>query len=233
MALEFFGRQFCTLFVKNWIVFSKHPIINLLRCLVLPVAARVFLAEAQQFLTRPSDVSSSEPAAVRAVQQEFKAGKLVCVDATAGNSEPSPTSIMAHITNDFSASQMNALKKVSTVDQLLDECPQNFNGFSGSYAGVVFNDTPRNNASVPITYTIMGHSGRTTLQSSVPWETRGIGLTGIAEARTWPGICCTINSDDNWFLGRPPYLTSRPRPRRSHVAGHTSTATVTSWIEGY
>ncbi|KAJ7347934.1 hypothetical protein DFH08DRAFT_1001291, partial [Mycena albidolilacea] len=154
-----FWRQFCALFVKNWIVFSKHPILNLFRCLFLPVAVGIFLSEAQQFLTRPSDFGLGEPAAVRVLQQEFKAGKLVWVDATDGNSEPSPTAIMARITSEFSTFQMNALKKVSTADQLINECPQNFNGFSNCYAAIVFNDIPRNNASAPIQYTIMGDSG--------------------------------------------------------------------------
>jgi hypothetical protein len=42
---------------------------------------------------------------------------------------------------------------------LINECPQNFNGFSNCYAAIVFNDIPRNNASAPIQYTIMGDSG--------------------------------------------------------------------------
>lgn len=70
-----FWRQFCALFVKNWIVISKHPFVrlnsssliktdrvcqlNALRCFIAPIAYGVFLAEAQFFLNRPNDVRVS------------------------------------------------------------------------------------------------------------------------------------------------------------------------------
>ncbi|KAJ7137918.1 hypothetical protein C8R44DRAFT_607470 [Mycena epipterygia] len=158
MALELFWRQFCALFIKNWIVFSRHPILNVLRCLAFPVAAGIFLSEGQQFLTRPSDLGLGGPAAVRALQQEFKAGKLIWVDGTDGNSQPSPTEIMTRITSGFSARQLNSVKQVSTTDEVIGECPQNFNGFSDCYLGVVFYDIPRN-ASDPVNYTLMADYG--------------------------------------------------------------------------
>ncbi|KAF7354423.1 ABC transporter A family member 2 [Mycena venus] len=86
-------------------------------------------------------------------------GKLVWVDTTDRNSSPSPTTIMARITSNFLTSQINAVKKVSTADEVLSECPQNFNGFSECYAALIFYDIPRDNASAPIKYTIMGDSG--------------------------------------------------------------------------
>ncbi|KAJ7137890.1 hypothetical protein C8R44DRAFT_975855 [Mycena epipterygia] len=158
MAFELFWRQFCALFVKNWIVLSRHPILNVLRCLVFPVAAGIFFSEAQQFLTRPSDLGLGGPAPVRALQQEFKAGKLIWVDGTDGNSQPSPTEIMTRITSGFSARQLKTVKQVSTTDEVIGECPQNFNGFSDCYMGVVFYDIPRN-ASAPVNYTLMADSG--------------------------------------------------------------------------
>ncbi|KAJ6554510.1 hypothetical protein B0H19DRAFT_1262854 [Mycena capillaripes] len=159
MALELFWRQFCALFIKNWIVFSRHPIVNILRCFVFPVAAGIFLSEAGQFLTRPSDFGIGEPAAVRTVQEELKGGqKLIWLDATDGNGAPSPTAIMARVTNGLSSSQLNSVKQVSTSDQLLAECIPNFNGFSDCYAAVVFRDIPQNQ-SAPIIYDFLADSG--------------------------------------------------------------------------
>ncbi|KAJ7706884.1 hypothetical protein B0H17DRAFT_972841 [Mycena rosella] len=159
MAPPLFWRQFCALFLKNWIVFSKHPFLNIFRCLVFPVAVGILLSEAQQFLTRPADLGLGEPAPVRALNEEFQSGKLVWVDVTDGNSSPSPADIMARITSDFSTSQLDAIKKISNPQEFLAECHQNFRGLSGCYAGLMFNDIPRDNASAPIDYTLLVDSG--------------------------------------------------------------------------
>ncbi|KAJ6526262.1 hypothetical protein DFH09DRAFT_1187858 [Mycena vulgaris] len=159
MVLELFRRQFCALFIKNWIVFSKHPILNLLRCVLFPVAVGVLLSEAQQFLKRPGNLGLGEPAAVRALHEAFKFGHLVWLDATDGNSDPSPTEVMTRITSGLSTSRLNAVKKVSTTEELFSECPQNFRGFSNCYAALMFNDISRHNASSPINYTLVGDSG--------------------------------------------------------------------------
>ncbi|KAJ7920707.1 hypothetical protein B0H13DRAFT_2421286 [Mycena leptocephala] len=158
MVLDLFRRQFRALCVKNWIVLSRHPILNFLRCFALPVAAAIFLSAAQQFLTRPGDFGLGSPAAVRVLQQEFKVGKLVWFDATDGNSVPSPAETMVHVTTGFSASQMGRVKQVSSKNQLLLECPQNFNGFSNCYAALVFSNMSQN-ASAPIVYTILADEG--------------------------------------------------------------------------
>lgn len=74
LAGGLFFRQFWALFVKNWIVLSKHPFVsataqmctwlplisrqlNLLRCFIVPVAYGIFLAVAQTFLVKPNNVS--------------------------------------------------------------------------------------------------------------------------------------------------------------------------------
>ncbi|KAJ6525396.1 hypothetical protein B0H19DRAFT_1214941 [Mycena capillaripes] len=144
MISGLFWRQFRALLLKNWIVFCRHPIVNLLRCIVLPVAIGIFLGESQGFLKRHGDVS---------------AGSLMWVDATNGNSHPSPSEIMASITTGFSTSQLNAVRKVSTPAEMVAQCPQNFRGFSTCYGGIVFNDLPRNNASAPINYTLIADYG--------------------------------------------------------------------------
>ncbi|KAJ6506519.1 hypothetical protein C8R45DRAFT_969887 [Mycena sanguinolenta] len=159
MISGLFLRQFRALLLKNWIVFCRHPIVNLLRCIVLPVVIGIFLGESQGFLKRRGDYGLGEPAPVRSLKQEFRAGSLMWVDATDGNSHPSPSEIMASITTGFSTSQLNAVRKVSTPAEMVAQCPQNFRGFSTCYGGIVFNDLPRNNASAPINYTLIADYG--------------------------------------------------------------------------
>ncbi|KAJ6506502.1 hypothetical protein C8R45DRAFT_969874, partial [Mycena sanguinolenta] len=159
MISGLFWRQFRALLLKNWIVFCRHPIVSLLRCIVLPVAIGIFLGECQGFLKRRGDYGLGEPAPVRSLKQEFRAGSLMWVDATDGNSHPSPSEIMASITTGFSTSQLNAVRKVSTPAEMVAQCPQNFRGFSTCYGGIVFNDLPRNNASAPINYTLIADYG--------------------------------------------------------------------------
>ncbi|KAJ7157322.1 hypothetical protein C8R46DRAFT_1040351 [Mycena filopes] len=163
MAL--FWRQFAALFWKNWIVLSKHPFLNILRCFIFPVAYGVFLAVAKKFLLKPNNYGIGSPIPVYSLQQQFHdAGTLVWADATDGSSQPSPADIMARITRGFSDTQLGAVKKASSATQLPFECPQNFNGFSECYAGVVFYDIPANSTSTnPLTsavnYTILADSG--------------------------------------------------------------------------
>ncbi|KAK7063610.1 hypothetical protein R3P38DRAFT_2492098 [Favolaschia claudopus] len=157
MAL--FWRQFVALFWKNWIVLSKHPFLNFLRCFLFPVAYGVFLAVAKRFLIKPNNYGIGDPVQIHSLQQQFqRAGTLVWADATDGTSQPSPTDIMARITSGFSASQHSAVRQVPTAAQLPFECPQNFNGFSECYAGLVFYDIPANVTS-PVNYTILADSG--------------------------------------------------------------------------
>ncbi|KAJ7447207.1 hypothetical protein FB451DRAFT_1343436 [Mycena latifolia] len=157
MAL--FWRQFAALFWKNWIVLSKHPFLNILRCFLFPVAYGIFLAVAKRFLLKPNNYGIGDPIPIYPLQQQFNdAGILVWADATDGNSQPSPTEIMARITSSFSDSQLGLVKQASSATQLPFECPQNFNGFSECYAAVVFYDIPAN-ATNPVNYTILADSG--------------------------------------------------------------------------
>ncbi|KAJ7822826.1 hypothetical protein B0H14DRAFT_3726268 [Mycena olivaceomarginata] len=133
MALEFFGRQFWALFVKNWIVFSKHP---------LYVPSPLY---PPPFSSGNLDQFPSMLGFAGGSGNLPRGGPAVSNQALGCNLE-------------WASQPLYALYSRNSK-RLLDECPQNFNGFSGCYAGVVFSDIPRNNASAPITYTIMGQSG--------------------------------------------------------------------------
>jgi hypothetical protein len=65
---------------------------------------------------------------------------------------------MAGVTRGFSASQLAAVKKAPSASELPFECPQNYNGVSECFAGVVFYDIPAN-ATRPVNDTILADSG--------------------------------------------------------------------------
>ncbi|KAL0575023.1 hypothetical protein V5O48_006952 [Marasmius crinis-equi] len=158
-----FWRQFRVLFWKNWIVLSKHPFLNLLRCFILPIAYGVFLAVAQVFLIKKNNDGIGHPAPVYNLQEQFDDSlSLVWVDATNGQSSPSPSDIMTRITQNFTPSQKNAVRQLERPADVPATCPQNFNLFSECFAGIVFNDIPPAGSGGivrPINYTIRADGG--------------------------------------------------------------------------
>ncbi|KAJ7729088.1 hypothetical protein DFH07DRAFT_218233 [Mycena maculata] len=220
MAL--FWRQFAALFWKNWIVLSKHPFLNVLRCFLFPVAYGIFLAVAKEFLLKPNNYGIGNPIAVYSLQQQFHdAGTLVWADATDGTSQPSPTEIMEHITSGFSASQLAAVKQASSGPALPFECPQNFNGFSECYAAVVFYDIPANPS--PVNYTILADSGLfhiDVVRHTSDFETRVLPLQwavdqAIIELRT--GV--TVQAPLEWPFTNETNEEQSKRTRLSFIRG--------------
>ncbi|KAJ7045165.1 hypothetical protein C8F04DRAFT_989821 [Mycena alexandri] len=226
-TMALFWRQFAALFWKNWIVLSKHSFLNILRCFIFPVAYGVFLAVAKKFLLKPNNYGIGSPIPVYALQQQFHdAGTLVWADATDGTSQPSPADIMARITNGFSEAQLGAVKKAPSAAQLPFECPQNFNGFSECYAGVVFYDIPANSTN-PLTsavnYTILADSGLfhiDVVRHSSDFETRVLPLQwavdqAIIELRT--GV--TVPTPLEWPFTNETNEEQDKRTRLSFVRG--------------
>ncbi|KAI0789486.1 P-loop containing nucleoside triphosphate hydrolase protein [Abortiporus biennis] len=157
-----FWRQFGVLFWKNWIVLSKHPILNILRCFILPIAYGVFLAVAQIFLNKPNNFGLGTSTPIRELNDVFDGSlTLVWADATNGSAFPSPNDIMTQISSSFSENQVQAIKKVDSPSDIPSACPQNFNLFSECFAAIAFNSFPTSNPndSTPLNYTIMGDGG--------------------------------------------------------------------------
>ncbi|KAK7686529.1 hypothetical protein QCA50_010128 [Cerrena zonata] len=157
-----FWRQFGALFWKNWIVLSKHPWLNLLRCFVLPIAYGIFLAVAQLFLNKPNNYGLGTAVPVKELQDVFDGSiSLIWADATNGTSSPSPNDIMAHVTRGFSDRQLAAVRKVDSPEDIPSACPQNFNLFSECYGAVAFNSFPTANPNDtrPINYTLRADGG--------------------------------------------------------------------------
>ncbi|KZT73392.1 hypothetical protein DAEQUDRAFT_684394 [Daedalea quercina L-15889] len=146
---KLFWRQFAALVWKNWIVLSKHPWLNLLRCVLLPIGYGVFLAVAQLFLTKPNNYGLGTAVAVPRLFDQYDGSMtLVWADSTDGMGSPSAQDIMSHITSGFSSKQLENVRKVASADDIPPTCPENFNGFSECYAAVVFNTLPDNSSSI-------------------------------------------------------------------------------------
>ncbi|KAL0951946.1 hypothetical protein HGRIS_008597 [Hohenbuehelia grisea] len=156
-----FWRQFGILVWKNWIVLSKHPFLNLLRCFILPVAYGVFLAVAQLFLVKPNNNGLGTAIPVPSLYDHYDGSSaLVWADGTNGTSSPSPLQIIEHISSGFNERQLKGMRQVATPADVPAECPQNFNLFSECFAAVVFNSIPANgSATSPINYTIRADAG--------------------------------------------------------------------------
>ncbi|KIJ66518.1 hypothetical protein HYDPIDRAFT_174588 [Hydnomerulius pinastri MD-312] len=156
-----FFRQFAALFWKNWIVLSKHKLLNFLRCFLLPIGYGVFLAVAQTFLEKPNNYGMGSPAPVYNFSNQFDGSlALIWSDATNGTGNPSAAAIMSHLTSGFSENQLRAVKQVATPADIPSNCPQNFNLFSECYAGIAFNYLPTSATdTTPINYTISADGG--------------------------------------------------------------------------
>ncbi|KAI0327697.1 P-loop containing nucleoside triphosphate hydrolase protein [Cubamyces sp. BRFM 1775] len=151
-----FFRQFFALFLKNRIVLAKHPVVNLLRCLILPIAGGVFLAYAQVFLSKPSNNGLGSMIPVAPLADVFDGSlKLVWSDDTNGTGSPTPSDIMTRMTRDFSSKKLEAVLRVDT-DRIGDVCQQNFNGVSGCFASVTFDHVPTAGSDGTLNYTIRG-----------------------------------------------------------------------------
>ncbi|KAH7911599.1 hypothetical protein BJ138DRAFT_1062831 [Hygrophoropsis aurantiaca] len=156
-----FTRQFAALLWKNWIVLSKHPFLNILRCFLMPIGYGVFLAVAQTFLEKPNNYGIGSPVPVYNFQDQFDGSlALIWADGTNGTGSPSADAIMSHITSGFTSNQLKAVKKVATPADIPSNCPQNFNLYSECYAGVAFNYLPTSPTdTTPINYTISADGG--------------------------------------------------------------------------
>ncbi|GJJ10065.1 hypothetical protein Clacol_004291 [Clathrus columnatus] len=140
-----FVRQFHALWVKNWIVLSKHKLLNLARCLIAPFAYGIFLGVAQIFLVKPNHYGLGTPAPILSLKDAFDPSlSLIWADGTnlSSSVHPSPSDVMNMIIDGLSPAQRAAVKKVDTPDDIQLACPQNFNLFSECFAAVAFTSFP-------------------------------------------------------------------------------------------
>ncbi|KAI0714652.1 P-loop containing nucleoside triphosphate hydrolase protein [Earliella scabrosa] len=156
-----FYRQFAALFWKNWIVMSKHPWLNVLRCFLMPIAYGIFLAVAQLFLSKPNNYGLGTFVPVPRLADVFDGSiAFVWADGTNGTgTNPSAQDVISRITRDFSDKQLGAVRRLDSPEQIPLACPQNFNLFSECFAAVAFNSLPGPDGTLPLNYTLRADGG--------------------------------------------------------------------------
>ncbi|KDQ62888.1 hypothetical protein JAAARDRAFT_168184 [Jaapia argillacea MUCL 33604] len=160
MAALFF-RQFWALCWKNWIVLSKHPLLNLLRCFLAPVGYGIFLAVAQLFLIKPNNYGLGSPVPIRSLNDAYDGSMaFIWADGTNGLGVASAADVMALVTRNFTDAQMHNVKQLASPEDIPAACRENFNLFSECFAAVSFNTMPvASDDSTPINYTIHADGG--------------------------------------------------------------------------
>ncbi|OSD01210.1 P-loop containing nucleoside triphosphate hydrolase protein [Trametes coccinea BRFM310] len=156
-----FFRQFGVLFWKNWIVMSKHPWLNILRCFIMPVAYGIFLAVAQLFLNKPNNYGLGTAVPVFKLSDVYDGSlALIWADGTNGTgTNPSAQDIIAHITRGFDDKQLRNVRQLASPADIPSACPQNFNLFSECFAAVAFNSLPGPDGTLPLNYTLRADGG--------------------------------------------------------------------------
>ncbi|KZT61334.1 P-loop containing nucleoside triphosphate hydrolase protein [Calocera cornea HHB12733] len=156
-----FWRQFWALTWKNYIILWQHPILNLIRAFILPIAYAAFLGVAQLLLGHQNNLGQGTPAPIQNLTDTYTTGNLVWVDATTNvsNQLVTPAEIMQSVQKGFSSWQQSQVVQLPTSDSIPYYCPENFNLRSTCFAGIVFNSVPSPDGTVKMNYTLRGDSG--------------------------------------------------------------------------
>ncbi|KAL0954635.1 hypothetical protein HGRIS_003590 [Hohenbuehelia grisea] len=136
--------------------------LNILRCLALPIGYGLFLAAAQRFLIQPNNKGLGTAIPVLTLHDQYDASlKFIWADATSGTSSPSASQIVERISAGFNKAQFQRMKQVLNPADIETECQPNFKQISDCWAAVIFNDAPSNNNDTSIAYTIRADGGLT------------------------------------------------------------------------
>ncbi|KAH9486190.1 ABC transporter A family member 2 [Psilocybe cubensis] len=157
-----FWRQFKALFYKNTIVIRKHWLINILRCLIFPLAYGIFLGYVSTFFSKPSNFGLGTPARVFGVGDHFDGSRpIVWSDNSNGTGYIHGKDIMSHVTSGFSSRQLKGVIEVEDTASLFDICISNANGASPCFVALTFEDIPTASTSDkrPLNYTFWAGSG--------------------------------------------------------------------------
>ncbi|TFK42145.1 hypothetical protein BDQ12DRAFT_703521 [Crucibulum laeve] len=152
-----FWRQFSALFVKNWIVISRRPVINLVRFLLFPLGYGIFLAYAQIFFDRSSHYGLGTAVPILPLKDVFNPSRsIVWVDNTGDPTGLATQTIMSQVTRGFSDTQLNSVHRFNSTSQINSLCVTSFNGASPCFVAISFDVIPNVLAgdTRPVSYTI-------------------------------------------------------------------------------
>lgn len=147
---------------SGWQYFSRRPKPSFSR--LTTYVLTVIPSMARDLRSTTTQLSGGSPFPIREFADTFNPSlSFYWVDATdqSRGGFSSADDIMAQVTRGFSGEQLNAVHKLSSVGDLAESCPQNFNGKSECWAALSFEAIPPANNSqfLPVNYTIHADVG--------------------------------------------------------------------------
>lgn len=195
------SNQFLALTKKNWIVLRSYWFINLMRCLIIPIAYYVFLGEAKNFFNTTNDLGLGKPVQVRSLSESLNGRPFFWLDernSTTG-SRFSAQQIIDIVLDSLQPDQRSLVKQVNNNQELGLACPQAFNGLSSCFGAIAFTNIT---AEGSVTYTLRQDPGLNRVKVSTN--------SGDAETRTFPmqfavdSAILQLNGAPASFYARPP-----------------------------
>ncbi|KAG9103880.1 hypothetical protein FRC06_007277 [Ceratobasidium sp. 370] len=151
-------RQLFALCRKNVIVLSNHYILNIFRCVVLPVLFAVFMANAPGIFTPDNKLGLGSTVSVYKLADVFPpSSRLVYIDATNGTDSLAVLAIMTILMRDFTQEQKNSVVRLNSEADIQAACPHSFQLVSNCYGAIVFRSV---NTKAPVQYTLRADMGR-------------------------------------------------------------------------
>ncbi|KAH6912539.1 nod factor export ATP-binding protein I [Coprinopsis sp. MPI-PUGE-AT-0042] len=152
-----FWRQFRAILWKNWLVQFNNPFLNIVNCFILPVALAGLLSAVPLFLSSDSGDNRGigSPLAVRSLQEQFGDGsrELIWADGTNGAGSPTAQEIMDRVTSQLSPQQRRGVRRISSPDDIRDECPIELHRSQRCFLAVTFDSVSTEGSSF-VNYTI-------------------------------------------------------------------------------
>ncbi len=134
-------NQFGALTRKNWIVLRSYWLVNLLRCLIIPIAYYVFLGEAKNFFNTTNDLGLGQPVPVRRLSDGLR-NPIYWLDSRTqtADSRFSAQQVIDVVLDSLRPEQRSLVRRVDSDSDLGLACPQAFNGLSSCFGAVEFSN---------------------------------------------------------------------------------------------